>query len=511
MHARLAAGVPRRPRAASAGAATRRHSTARGRTRTVGARGAAGAVHPLSSSERRRPLWAADPAGHRGGRGDRRGVGPRRRAARHGRAPSRRPGPGHVRGVRGARGRRRGTGSATIAATITRSNRPAAHRRAPRARPAQPAAPRRRRARLRPPPAARRRHRRPPRTARPPRRAPPRRAPPRRARRPRRPRPRRRRASRAMGRRPRRPPVAARRRRAHPRRTSRAPADTPAARELDAQRSLRRRRGPRPPGYAPVRAHVVEEALVQARVAAQLGMEGNAEQAALAGRDGVSVDGREQLDARPVLADPRRPDEHRAQRSLAEPGHVEIRLEGMDLTPERIAIAAHVHDRQVIAIEHDQAGAGAEDRDATRGERAQRRGEPLALDPERHRRRLAAGHHQPVEPVEIGRHAHLARPRAELAEHAPVRREAALEREHPDERPVVRCRLRRVAHRHRVSDVRAATSRAARAAARLRASSSRGSPSRCRDRTTPPPHARRPPSGWSPRRSPGPGAAGPAT
>ncbi len=48
-----------------------------------------------------------------------------------------------------------------------------------------------------------------------------------------------------------------------------------------------------------------------------------------------------------------------------------------------------------------------------RDQRAQRLGQPLALDAERHRRRLAAGHHEPVEPVEVGRRAHLARVRAE--------------------------------------------------------------------------------------------------
>ena len=47
------------------------------------------------------------------------------------------------------------------------------------------------------------------------------------------------------------------------------------------------------------------------------------------------------------------------------------------------------------------------------GELAQRLGQALALDAERHRRRLAAGQHEPVEPLEVGRHAHLAHVGAE--------------------------------------------------------------------------------------------------
>ena len=58
---------------------------------------------------------------------------------------------------------------------------------------------------------------------------------------------------------------------------------------------------------------------------------------------------------------------------------------------------------EMRAVEHDQPGARAEHRRPARRQRAQRLGEALALDPERHRRRLAAGHHEAVEPVELGR------------------------------------------------------------------------------------------------------------
>ena len=68
-----------------------------------------------------------------------------------------------------------------------------------------------------------------------------------------------------------------------------------------------------------------------------------------------------------------------------------------------------------------------------RDELAQRLGEALALDPERHRRRLAAGHDQPVEPVEVGgRRAPRARRRRATRRIARVGGEAALQGEDAD-------------------------------------------------------------------------------
>ncbi len=67
-----------------------------------------------------------------------------------------------------------------------------------------------------------------------------------------------------------------------------------------------------------------------------------------------------------------------------------------------------------------------------RDERPQRVAEPLALDAERHRRRLAARHHQPVEPLEVGGHADLAHVGAEALQHLGVRFEVALEGEDAD-------------------------------------------------------------------------------
>ena len=63
---------------------------------------------------------------------------------------------------------------------------------------------------------------------------------------------------------------------------------------------------------------------------------------------------------------------------------------------------------------------------------AQRVAEPFALDAERHRRRLAARHHQPVQPLEVGRHADLAHLGAEALQHLRVRFEVALKGEDAD-------------------------------------------------------------------------------
>ena len=66
-------------------------------------------------------------------------------------------------------------------------------------------------------------------------------------------------------------------------------------------------------------------------------------------------------------------------------------------------------------------------------ELAQRLGQPLALDPERHRGGLAAGDHQRVEALEVRRGAHLARLGAEALEHPRVRLEVALEGQDADD------------------------------------------------------------------------------
>ena len=82
--------------------------------------------------------------------------------------------------------------------------------------------------------------------------------------------------------------------------------------------------------------------------------------------------------------------------------------------PKALRRGAHVQEAQVVAVEHDQAGAGSEHRAPAPHEVTQGLGQTLALDPHRDRGRFAAGNHQAVEPLELGRgtdHARLgARP-----------------------------------------------------------------------------------------------------
>ena len=119
------------------------------------------------------------------------------------------------------------------------------------------------------------------------------------------------------------------------------------------------------------------------------------------------------------------------------PGNCEVLLEGVQLAAEGVALGDDVHQPEVLAVEHDQPGAGAEDRAARRVERAQRLGEALAGDAERHRRRLAAGHARARRgPSRSAGRADLADVGAERRQDARVRAEAALQREDADERPV---------------------------------------------------------------------------
>ena len=115
------------------------------------------------------------------------------------------------------------------------------------------------------------------------------------------------------------------------------------------------------------------------------------------------------------------------------PGMSQVGLERADLAAERVARAGVVGQPEVLAVEHDHARAGAEHRRAGAHELAQRLGEALALDPERHRGRLAAGHDQPVEALELARaRAPRARRRRARAAAAHVRLEVALQREDAD-------------------------------------------------------------------------------
>ncbi len=121
-------------------------------------------------------------------------------------------------------------------------------------------------------------------------------------------------------------------------------------------------------------------------------------------------------------------------RSAPKPARFRSASNELKLAPEGVPARAHVEHAEVLAIEQDEAGAGTQDRLARAGEVPQRLGEALPLDPERHRRRLAARDHERVETLELLRRPHGPRLRPQLTERSRVCLEVALEGEHPDER-----------------------------------------------------------------------------
>ncbi len=86
----------------------------------------------------------------------------------------------------------------------------------------------------------------------------------------------------------------------------------------------------------------------------------------------MTVHLREDLHAGAVLGDPRRTDEHRPQqaggvwvgRIPIDTAQLDIRLEAPQLAPERVALSANVHQPEMLAVEHDQPRARAQDRRA---------------------------------------------------------------------------------------------------------------------------------------------------
>jgi hypothetical protein len=120
-----------------------------------------------------------------------------------------------------------------------------------------------------------------------------------------------------------------------------------------------------------------------------------------------------------VLGDPGRAYEHRAQRPSGYACKLDVALKAVQLAPERVALRAYVHQPEMLAVEHDQPRARAEHGHPPPAHKlAQRLAQTLALDPERHRRRLAAGEHEPVQPVEVTRHAHLTHARTQPEQHS---------------------------------------------------------------------------------------------
>ena len=115
------------------------------------------------------------------------------------------------------------------------------------------------------------------------------------------------------------------------------------------------------------------------------------------------------LDVRPRLLDPRRADEDAAQR-LRLALDVEVGLEAVHLPAPRVPRDLEVDEPEVVPVEHDHPGARAE---IGAAELAHRLVEPVEPHQPHERRRLAARNHEPVEPVELLRLAHLDDVRAE--------------------------------------------------------------------------------------------------
>src|SRR3954454_4029497 len=219
-----------------------------------------------------------------------------------------------------------------------------------------------------------------------------------------------------------------------PWRTERAPRPPPCGRT----RCRSTRRGGRSGRSARSRADPRQEELVQPRLARQLRMERDDEHVVLPRGHHVALDLGEHLDVVAAVLDPRRTDEHGAHGRALDAGDVEVGFEGPDLAAECVAPAGVVGEPEVLAVEHDHPGARTQHRRAGPHEVAQRLGEALAGDAERHRGRLPARDHEPVEALEVAGHAYLADLGAEPAQHAGVRLEVALEGEDADQRSCAR-------------------------------------------------------------------------
>ena len=111
------------------------------------------------------------------------------------------------------------------------------------------------------------------------------------------------------------------------------------------------------------------------------------------------------------------------------PGQLEVGLERRHLPAEGVPADADVDEPEVVAVEHDHPGAGAEHR---LPELADRLVEAVEAHQPRERGRLAARDHEPVEPVELLGLAHLDDLRAEPAQHRRVLAEVALHGENTD-------------------------------------------------------------------------------
>src|SRR3954452_13603293 len=115
---------------------------------------------------------------------------------------------------------------------------------------------------------------------------------------------------------------------------------------------------------------------METRLAGELGVERRGDDIALAdGHDAAVIETCQDVDVRPRPIDDRRADEDRMDGRVTQDRDVELRLERVELTPERVALDGDVNQREDrrlaacdLAREDDHPGTGPEDRSAARGE-----------------------------------------------------------------------------------------------------------------------------------------------
>src|SRR6187551_3789047 len=160
----------------------------------------------------------------------------------------------------------------------------------------------------------------------------------------------------------------------------------------------------------------LEEPFVDPRIVGQLGVERGDEHHAVAQQHRLAVELGQHLDARADVPHARRADEDAAE---GPPVAVELEvcLEARDLAAVGIPVDLDVRETEVIAVDEDHPGTGAEDRPPERPDRLVEPVEPREL---RDRRRLPAGDDEPVEIVELLGEPDLHHVRAGVAQRARV-------------------------------------------------------------------------------------------
>src|SRR5450759_3083121 len=154
--------------------------------------------------------------------------------------------------------------------------------------------------------------------------------------------------------------------------------------------------------------------MVDAGFARQFRVEGEGNHVALAhGHDAPVRESRQHLDAGPHSIDDRGADEDRMHRPITKDRHRQIRLEGVDLPAERVALDRDVEQREdrlfaagYLLRQKDHPRTRAEDRGSRPCQLHDRLSKPPAGDELAHGRTLAAGKDQPGNALEVPRQAH---------------------------------------------------------------------------------------------------------